>query len=363
MNDDAALSARLQPLRDGIDVIDAQLLALLSERAELAMEVGAIKKSCGAPIFRFERELQVIAQLQARNGGPLKAPHIATIWREIMAASRALEKPLCAAFLGPTGTYSEQAMHAYFGHSMGALPTLSIDEVFRAVEAGAADYGVVPIENSTEGAVTRTLDLLLHSPLQMSGEVVLAIEHQLLTRSGNLIDVDIVCAHAQALAQCQNWLAQHAPHLKIEACPSNAIAAQRAANDPRVAAIASEHAAVRYDLHIAHAMVQDDPHNRTRFAIIGAQVGAPTGDDQTSLVFSVANKPGAVLKILEPLGRQGVSMTRFESRPAKNRAWEYHFYIDLEGHMQDPAVAAALRELNATAAFLKVLGSYPRARG
>ncbi len=362
MNDDTTLSIQLQPLREEIDAIDAQLLKLLSKRAKLAMEVGAIKKECGAPIFRFERELQVIAQLQTLNSGPLKAKHIETIWREIMAASRALEKPLSAAFLGPVGTYSEQAMHAYFGHAMVEIPGASIDEVFRAVEAGTADYGVVPVENSTEGAVTRTLDLLLRTSLQMSGEVILPIEHQLLTRSGNLEGVEVVCAHAQALAQCQNWLATQTPHLKIEACASNAQAAQRAAQDARIAAIASERAAAHYDLHIAHAMIQDDPYNRTRFAIIGQHACAPTGDDQTSLVFSVKNEPGAVLKILEPLGRQGVSMTRFESRPAKNRAWEYHFYIDLDGHIQDLPVAAALRELEAKSAFLKVLGSYPKAK-
>ena len=362
MNEDD-LTLRLKPLRDRIDALDADLLALLNERAGVALQVGEIKKACGAPVFRPERELQVIERLQRLNQGPLEGAQIEAIWREIMAASRALERPLTVAFLGPVGTYSEQAMHAYFGQTIGALPCPSIDEVFRAVEAGAADYGIAPIENSTEGAVSRTLDLLLQSSLTIGGEVALAIRHSLLTLTGTLDGVTRICAHAQALAQCQHWLSTHAPRLERQAVSSNAEAARLAAADVTLAAIAGERAAAHYGLQTAHAMIHDDPHNRTRFVVVGGTPPAPTGADQTSLILSVKNVPGAVFRMLEPLARHGVSMTRFESRPSKQGAgWEYYFFIDLEGHRDDAPVAAALGELERSAAFLKILGSYPRAR-
>jgi chorismate mutase / prephenate dehydratase len=363
LSDEAAseLDQRLQPLRERIDALDAQLLALLNQRAAVALEVGEVKKHLNAPVFRPERELQVIAGLQNASRGPLRDDHIASIWREIMAASRSLEKNMSAAFLGPQGTYSELAMRAHFGQSTQGLACPSIDEVFRSVEAGAADFGVVPVENSTEGAVSRTLDLLLQSSLTISGEVALPIQHSLMTLSGTLEGVTAVCAHAQALAQCQGWLSTHAPRLERRAVSSNAEAARLAAGDATLAALAGEHAAAHYGLQIAHAMVQDDPHNRTRFVVIGGERSAPSGLDQTSLILSVKNQPGAVFRMLEPLARHGVSMTRFESRPARSGAWEYYFYIDLEGHRDDAPVAAALSELENTAAFIKILGSYPRA--
>ena len=356
------LNQRLKPLREKIDALDAQLLNLLNQRAALAMQVGEVKKEVNAPVFRPEREQQVISGLQGASNGPLHNEHIAAIWREIMAAGRSLEKTLSAAFLGPAGTYSELAMRAHFGQATQGVPCPSIDEVFRSVEAGAADFGMVPVENSTEGAVSRTLDLLLQSSLSISGEVALTIEHNLLTLSGKLDGVTMVCAHAQALAQCQHWLATHAPHLERRAVSSNAEGARLAAADPQVAAIAGGHAAALYGLQLAAAMIQDDPHNRTRFVVIGGVPSAPSGVDQTSLILSVKNEPGAVFRLLEPLARHGVSMTRFESRPARSGAWEYYFYIDLEGHREDAPVAAALGELAHSAAFIKILGSYPRAR-
>jgi chorismate mutase / prephenate dehydratase len=294
--------------------------------------------------------------------GPLAGEHISAIWREIMAASRALEKNLTAAYLGPAGTYSEQAMHEYFGRSIEGLPCASIDEVFRSVEAGGAEFGVVPIENSTEGAVSRTLDLLLETQLLIGGELALPIHHNLLTLNGGLTGVTRVCAHAQALAQCQRWLSTHAPHLERQAVSSNAEAARIAAQDPTVAAIAGDRAATQYGLQVAYALIQDDPHNRTRFVMIGKQPTGASGNDKTSLIVSVANEPGAVFKLLEPLAQHGVSMTRFESRPARVGTWEYYFYIDVEGHRDDASVAAALAELGQKAEFLKILGSYPRAR-
>ncbi|WP_133647878.1 prephenate dehydratase [Paraburkholderia flava] len=360
MDDD--LNSRLKPLRERIDAIDAQLIALLNQRASVALEVGEVKKHFNAPVFRPEREQQVIARLQGMSEGPLAEEHISAIWREIMAASRSLEQTIRAAYLGPVGTYSEQAMHEYFGQSIEGLPCPSIDEVFRSVEAGAAEFGVVPVENSTEGAVSRTLDLLLQSSLLIGGELALPIHHNLLTSTGSLTGVTRVCAHPQALAQCQRWLATNAPHLEPQAVSSNAEAARLAATDPTVAAIAGDRAATHYGLQVAYSLIQDDPHNRTRFLMIGKEPAGVSGRDRTSLIFSVKNEPGAVFRMLEPLARHGVSMTRFESRPARIDKWEYYFYIDVEGHRDDPAVTAALGELEQKAAFLKILGSYPRAR-
>ncbi len=353
---------RLAPLRAQIDAIDQELLELLSKRAKAAQEVGHIKNESSAPIFRPERESQVIQNVLQKNPGPLLADGLASIWREIMSACRALESKQTIAYLGPTGTFSEQAAHQFFGQSIDGLPCASLDEVFKAVEKGVATFGVVPVENSSEGAVSRTLDLLLESPLQISGEVVLPIRHHLLTKHGSLDGVKTVCAHAQALAQCQQWLSVHAPQLHRQAVSSNAEAARMASQDPSIAAIAGEPAQLAYGLQIVSAQIQDDPNNRTRFVVIGQYACQPCGQDQTSLVLSVANQPGAVHHLLGPLAKHGVSMTRFESRPARKGSWEYHFYIDIEGHTSDAKVATAIAELKTIAAFYKNLGSYPRAK-
>ena len=353
---------RLAPLRAQIDAIDQELLELISKRAKAAQEVGHIKNESSAPIFRPERENQVIQNVLQKNPGPLLADGLASIWREIMSACRALESKQTIAYLGPTGTFSEQAAHQFFGQSISGLPCVSLDDVFKAVEKGAATFGVVPVENSSEGAVSRTLDLLLESPLQISGEVVLPIRHHLLTKHGNLDGVKTVCAHAQALAQCQQWLSVHAPQLQRQAVSSNAEAARMASKDSSIAAIAGEPAQLVYGLQIVSAQIQDDPNNRTRFVVIGQYACQPCGQDQTSLVLSVANQPGAVHHLLGPLAKHGVSMTRFESRPARKGSWEYHFYIDIEGHTSDAKVATAIAELKTIAAFYKNLGSYPRAK-
>jgi chorismate mutase / prephenate dehydratase len=316
---------RLAPLRARIDAIDAEILELLSKRAKAAQEVGHVKGDFVSPVFRPERERQVVANLIKLNQGPLQNDGIAAIWREVMSACRALEARQTIAYLGPVGTFSELAAQSYFGQSISGLPCASLDEVFKSVEKGAAQFGIVPVENSSEGAVSRTLDLLLDSPLHISGEVVLSIRHHLLTKSGSLDDVTTVCAHAQAIA-----------------------------GDP---------AQVAYGLQAVASQIQDDPHNRTRFVVVGSYQCQPTGNDQTALVLSVANKPGAVYSLLAPLAKHGVSMTRFESRPARKGTWEYHFYIDVAGHADDANVAKALMELQDTAAFYKKLGSYPRALG
>ena len=353
------MTDKLKPLREQIDAIDVQILDLLSRRARLAQDVGHVKAETNAPVFRPEREAQVLRGVADRNPGPLKDPEIQTIFREIMSACRSLERRVTVAYLGPAGTFSEQAVYQQFGRAVEGLPCVSIDEVFRATEAGTADFGVVPVENSSEGAINRTLDLMLGTTTVISGEVAIAVHHSLMTATGNMDGVTVVCAHSQALAQCQVYLNQHYPHLERRAVASNAEAAIMASKDPSIAAIASEMAGQQYGLAVVAGHIQDDPHNRTRFAVIGQLHTSPSGRDQTSLVLAVPNKAAAVYNLLAPLSTHGVSMTRFESRPARIGTWEYYFYVDIEGHEQDPAVARALDELKDNAAFFKVLGSYP----
>jgi chorismate mutase/prephenate dehydratase len=353
----------LAQLRDDIDTTDRELLALLNRRAALADEVGALKRAEGSAVFRPEREAQVIAGLQALNAGPLRAVNVGTIWREIMSACRALEAPQRVAYLGPAGTFSEQAALQFFGSSIEHVPCVNFDEVFHAATAGTADFGVVPVENNSEGVVTRSLDLLLNSPLHIVGEISLLVRHHLLRRSPALDGIEVVLAHPQALAQCQGWLAKHLPGVERRAVSSNAEGARLAATHPGWAGIASERAGSEFGLHtVAHA-IQDDAFNRTRFAVIclPQTLAAPqaSGNDCVSLVVSVANRPGAVHDILVPLKRHGVSMTRFESRPARSGQWEYYFYIDVQGHPSQPHVAAALADLQSLCAFYKVLGTYP----
>jgi chorismate mutase/prephenate dehydratase len=352
---------KLQPLRQQIDAIDKQILALLNQRARVAQEVGHVKALTNAPVFRPEREAQVLRQIAENNPGPLLNQDLQVIYREMMSACRALEKRVVIAYLGPVGTFSEQAVYRQFGHAVDGLPCTSIDEVFRSVEAGTADFGVVPIENSTEGPVNSTLDLLLQTTLTISGEVALPIHHNLMTKDGSMAQVKQICAHSQALAQCRAWLNQHYPSIERHAVSSNAEAARMASVDPTVAAIAGDVAAQTYQLNVVGAHIQDDPHNRTRFVVIGRLKTAPSGHDQTSLILSVPNKAGAVLSLLSPLANHGVSMTRFESRPARLGSWEYYFYVDVEGHESDPTIAKALAELKDNAAFFKLLGAYPTA--
>jgi chorismate mutase/prephenate dehydratase len=356
---DDLLAQKLAPLRARIDEIDAEVFALLTERARTALAVGEVKQHVSGPVLRPEREAQVIRRLQDMNAGPLPASAIAAIWGEIMSACRALEEPAKVAYLGPQGTYSEVAALAHFGHAIETVPCVNFDEVFRAVEAGRADFGMVALENSNEGAVNRVLDLLLTSSAKVLGERSVPVHHCLMTRSGTLDGVQRVRAHPQALAQCQAWLSEHRPDLIRESASSNAEAARMAAEDPTVAAIASEQAAGLWNLRIVAPHIQDDPHNRTRFLAIGHIDTAPSGKDKTSLILAVPNEAGAVYEMLKPLADNGVSMTRFESRPARTGQWEYYFYVDIEGHQQDPRVATALAVLKSRAAFFKVLGSYP----
>jgi chorismate mutase / prephenate dehydratase len=350
---------KLKPLREQIDAIDAQILELLNRRARVAQEVGHVKAETSAPVFRPEREAQVLRSMAGRNHGPLDSSDVQTIFREIMSACRALERRVTVAYLGPAGTFSEQAVYQQFGSAVEGMPCSSIDEVFRAAEAGTADFGVVPVENSSEGAINRTLDLLLQTSLLISGELSIPVHHSLMSQSGAMDGVTRICAHSQALAQCQVWLNLNCPNIERQAVASNGEAARMAAADPAVAAIASEMAGQKYDLRVVNAHIQDDPHNRTRFAVVGRLQTTASGKDQTSLVLAVPNKAGALYNLLAPLASHGVSMTRFESRPARIGTWEYYFYVDVEGHVSDDKVARALVELQQNAAFFKVLGSYP----
>ncbi|QDC44231.1 prephenate dehydratase [Methylophilus medardicus] len=358
------MSDLLKQFRDKIDAIDAQVLALVNQRAALAREIGHLKDD--GVIYRPEREAQIIRRLQADNQGPLSPEAVSHIFRAVMSNCRALEKELSIAFLGPLGTYSEEAALKQFGEGRQAVVCGSIDEVFRTVEAGQADYAVVPVENSTEGAVGITLDLLLSSPLQVIGEVTLPVHHCLLSAQQDIRQISHVFSHAQSLSQCHEWLNKHLPTAEREAVTSNARAAQMihelvASQGTFAAAIASKRAAELFDLHVLAENIEDDPKNTTRFLVLGNHSVAPSGQDKTSLVMSAHNKPGAMLALLEPLSQHGVSMTKLESRPSRQNLWNYVFFVDIEGHQQQPSVQAALTALAERATFLKVLGSYPTA--
>jgi chorismate mutase/prephenate dehydratase len=353
--------ARLDSLRERIDEVDRQMLELVNRRASLAHEVGELKKLTAAPVYRPEREAQIMRKLRDANPGPLPGATIEAIWREIVSGCRELERRLRVAFLGPVGTFSEQALLKHFGSGVDPIPCPSIDEVFRATESGTVDFGVVPVENSTEGAVNRTLDLFLETPLIISGEILVQVRQNLMTRSGTLEGITRIVSHPQSLAQCNAWLDRNCPSLERVPVASNAEAARLASVEPATAAIAGENAATRYGLALVARSIQDEPNNRTRFAVVGRYECAPTGADQTSLILSVPDRAGAVHSLIEPLARHGVSMKRFESRPARRGEWEYYFYIDLLGHQADGKLAAALAELRSNAAFCKIVGSYPRA--
>ena len=356
-------SADLAVLRQQIDALDKQLLQLLNQRAHVAEQVGELKRKEGSAFFRPDRVAQVIQNIEKANPGPLHNRHVGAIWREIMSACLALEAPQRVAVLGPQGTFCEQAAVEFFGSAADLIYCANFDEVFHATAAGTAQYGVVGVENSTEGVVARSLDLFLRSPVHVIGEVSLLVRHNLLRQSNSTEDIEVVMAHPQALAQCQGWLSQHLPHAERRAVSSNAEGARLAATNPAWAGIASERAAGQFGLHMVAHAIQDEAYNRTRFSVICLPQTLATppasGKDCTSLVVSVPNRPGAVHDLLVPLKRHGVSMTRFESRPAKSGQWEYYFYIDIQGHITQPHVASALQELQSLCAFYKVLGSYP----
>jgi chorismate mutase/prephenate dehydratase len=352
----------LDSIRSRIDAIDAELLRLLNERAACAEEVARFKQAQGSSQFyRPEREAEVLRAVRARNPGPLPGDAVVRLFREVMAECLALEQPLQVAYLGPEGTFTQLATRKHFGHAATLLPLTSIDAVFREVESERAQFGVVPIENSTEGVVTHTVDCFVASPLLICGEVILPIEHQLLTHSENLEDIRIVMAHPQALAQCRQWLDQNLPGVERSQTASNARAAADAAVRPDAAAIASEVAAERYGIPIRVRNIEDRGDNTTRFLVIGRVESGRTGRDRTSLMLSAANRPGSLFQLLRPIADAGLSLTRIESRPSRCVNWDYVFFLDLIGHREDAQVAACLDELRKAAELVKVLGSYPQA--
>jgi len=353
----------LQSLRERIDTLDQQIQHLLNERARCAQHVAQAKIEQGelGDFYRPEREAEVLRHVRERNQGPLGDVEITRLFREIMSACLALEKPLLIGYLGPEGTFTQAAVLKHFGHSVQTQAQPAIDVVFREVEAGDCNYGVVPIENSTEGVVNHTLDMFLRSPLRICGEVSLRIELHLLSRESELAAVQRVYAHQQALAQCREWLDANLPRAERIAVSSNGEAARRVAQESGAAAVAGEAAAEVYGLTRLASRIEDEPGNTTRFLVIGKQAVGRSGQDKTSLLIAVKNEPGALYRMLEPMARHGLSMTRIESRPSRRGIWDYVFFVDIEGHVDDEKVMAALKELEQHANFFKVLGSYPRA--
>jgi len=360
----------IEGLRGRIDDVDRRLHTLLNERARLARQVGVSKGKDGRLVdfYRPEREAQVLRMALERNAasrasGALRDEEVVRLFREIMSACLAQEEPLKIGFLGPEGTFSQTAVYKHFGHSARALALSTIDEVFHEVEAGHADFGVVPIENSTEGSVNHTLDRFLVSPLRICGEVELRIRQNLMGKMRSLREVKRICSHPQSLAQCRQWLKEHLPDIEIIPESSNAEAARRARDEKGTAAIAGETASEVYGLTILAADIEDRPDNSTRFLVIGRRTFGRSGNDRTTLLVSTGHTeaPGALYRLLEPLAKNRVSLTRIESRPSQRRKWDYVFFIDLKGHIDDTPVARALERLKSRASLFRVLGSYPRA--
>lgn len=360
----AASAVKLGEIRARIDTIDAELHRLLNERARYAQQVGISKHAAGHTVdfYRPERESEVLRQALERNKGPLRDEEIVRLFREIMSACLAQQEPLKVAYLGPEGTFTQQAVLKHFGHSVRALALPAIEEVFHEVEAATADFGLVPIENSTEGTVTHTLDRFLNSPLHICGEVELRINQYLMGRMTSLKDIQRICSHQQSLAQCREWLDEHLPEVERVAVASNAEGARRARDEQGTAAIGPQAAAEVYGLGTLVADIEDRPDNSTRFLVLGRKTFSRSGADKTTLLVSAGktDAPGALYRLLEPLAKKRISMTRIESRPSRRRKWDYVFFIDIDGHVDDPAVSSALEELKKRASLCRVLGSYPR---
>jgi chorismate mutase/prephenate dehydratase len=353
----------LAELRERIDLVDRQIQALLSERASYARQVGIAKGPMKEAVdyYRPEREAQVLRAIVDRNRGPLSDEELLRVFREIMSSCLAQQNPLKIAYLGPEGTFSQQAVQRHFGHSVVAIPMGSLEEVFTEVEAHHADFGVVPVENSSEGSVHHTLDMFLTTPLRICGEIELRVHQSLLSRTTDLTRIERVYSHAQSLGQCRSWLRRNLPDAERIAVASNAEAARRARDAEGAAAIAGTAAAHVYGLSVLASGIEDRPDNTTRFLVIGRELFSPSGHDKTSLVLATRDRPGALYALLTPLAERGISMTRIESRPDRTARWEYVFFVDVEGHISDPRLAEALAALGPTAAQLRVLGSYPAA--
>jgi len=353
----------LGEVRAQIDVLDAQIQALISDRARLA---GVVRESKGSlrhavDYYRPEREAEVLRAVRERNEGPISDAEMLRLFREIMSVCLAQQGPLKIAYLGPEGTFTQQAVNRHFGHSVQALAVTGIDDVFRQVETTEADFGVVPVENSSQGIVSHTLDRFVDSDLKICGEIQMAIHHNLLTQAKSLAGIERIYSHQQSLSQCRAWIRHHLPAAECISVSSNAEAARRVRNAPDAAAISSQSAAEIYGVPVLFARIEDQPDNATRFLVIGRQLLAPSGDDKTSLLLAGDEGPGVLHSLLDPLARHSLNMTRIESRPSSAAAWSYVFFIDVEGHAEIEPLKSALREMQSLSSLTRVLGSYPKA--
>ena len=358
----------LAQIRQRINDIDERIQSLINDRARIAQQVGVAKGDLTSAVdyYRPEREARVLRSVLERNEGPMRDEEMLRLFREIMSACLAQQEPLSIGFLGPAGTFTQTAVYRHFGHSVRALPFHTIAEIFQEVECGAADFGVVPIENSTEGSVNNTLDMFLTSPLKIAGEIELRIEQHLMAKEKGLDKIERICAHEQSLAQCRGWIRENLPHVELIGMSSNAAGARRARDEAGTAAIGPEVAADVYDLDVLFNNIEDRPDNATRFLVIGRELLAASGDDKTTLLVSTADTAGGagiLHNLLQPLATHGVSMTRIESRPSRRKNWDYVFFIDLEGHAEQAPVSDALADLQQRASLFKVLGAYPKAIG
>ncbi len=358
----------LPEIRKHINEIDERIQALINERATFAQKVGAAKGDVESAVdyYRPEREAEVLRSVLERNEGPLRDEEMLRLFREIMSACLAQQEPLKIGFLGPEGTFTQTAVFKHFGHSVRALPFHTIDEVFQEVECSAADFGVVPIENSTEGSVNNTLDMFLTSPLKIAGEIELKIEQHLMGKMEGLENIERICAHEQSLAQCRGWLREYLPHVELIGMSSNAAGARRARDEDGSAAIGPEVAADVYQLKVMVNNIEDRPDNATRFLVVGRNLLAASGDDKTTVLISTsgtADGAGILHHLLQPLTEQGVNMTRIESRPSRRKKWDYVFFIDIDGHAEDKPLATALAKLEKNSSLFRVLGAYPKAVG
>lgn len=360
-SDAGAAKARLAEIRGAIDGIDSEILQLLNRRASLALEVGRVKESRGGAFYVPGREEDLVRRLQGTNAGPFPDHAIRSVWKEIISASLSLEKPLTVAYFGPQGTFTHQACLKQFGLSAQFLPVRTISDVFDAVEKGKTPYGVIPVENTTEGVVTHTLDMFLRSELKIVAEVLLRVSHNLLSLSGRRGEVRHIYSHPQPLGQCRRWLEENFPEAPVLDATSTAQAAKLAAEDPHAAAVASALAADLYGLAIVEARIEDNPNNFTRFLVIGREIPERGEQNKTSILFAVKDAVGALYRMLQPFYEAGVNLTKIESRPSKDRAWQYVFFVDMQGHVDDPEVRKAIAELESQCHFVKVLGSYPGA--
>lgn len=355
-------AGKLDRLREQIDAIDDHILELLNERSQVVIEVGKAKTGEKRDFYVPAREQAIYARLSKANSGPFPTEAVRRVWREIISASLALEQPLKVAFLGPQATNTHVAAMQQFGLSAQLVPQKSVSAIFEEVERGRAEYGVVPVENSTEGAVTHTLDMFMQSELKIYAEVLLPISHHLLSRSGQMSGIRKIVSHPQALAQCRRWLEENLPDVPQFDVASTALAAQMAAEDDTVAAVASEMAATLFGLEMVKPRIEDNPNNFTRFLVIAKNSPQRTGQDKTTVMFSVRDEPGILYRMLEPFSKRGINLTKIESRPMKSKAWEYIFFLDMEGHVADDNVRLAVEDLQGYCQFLKVLGSYQNAR-